>query len=61
MSKTIKISDENIKFLNKFREHKRETWDDLFNKLREKVENGKKKSKSYKNSFYRVERRYKKR
>jgi len=43
MSKTIKISDENINFLKKFRTHLRETWNDLFDKVREKMK--KKKSK----------------
>ena len=38
MSKTIKISDKNIDFLKKFRKYKRETWNDLFDKIREKLE-----------------------
>lgn len=33
MDKTIKLKDDTIKRLEKFREHKRETWDDLIKKL----------------------------
>ncbi len=36
MSKVIKLQDKTIEKLEKFRTHKRETWDDLVNKILEK-------------------------
>ncbi len=42
-SKAIKLDYKNIKFLDSFRVHPRETWNDLFNKLKTELKGGKKK------------------
>ena len=36
MSKVVKLQDDTIKKLEKMREHKRETWDDIIKRLLEK-------------------------
>ena len=36
MSKIIRLQDDTIKKLEKLREHKRETWDDIIKRLLEK-------------------------
>lgn len=41
MSRVIKLQDNTIKDLDKYREHKRETWDDLVKRLLEKCKSKK--------------------
>ena len=37
MSKVIKLKDDTIKELEKYREHFRETWDDLIKKILKRI------------------------
>ncbi len=46
MSRVIKLRDDTIKELEKYREHFRETWDDLINKILRKKNGQTKKKRS---------------